>query len=329
MAYRIPPVFWPALAAAAPVLVPVLALETGKFYRGRRTAAALNAQRIALASALELPELEALELTVVVDHAAEEGYLGDAGVSYLLRSERGSVLLDVGFGPERPAAGHNLRRLRVDGTTLDAMVISHLHLDHIGGLKAARERRVALPEGWPVRHGLRCYVPSPCETPGMTAMLAAGPMLLPGGFGTTGPLARMLCFGGITEEQAILARVKGKGLVVVTGCGHQTVETLFAMLRRLSPEPIHTFAGGLHLPLTASRLVRGGIQLQQIIGTGKIWWERITLDDLESTVATLNAAGVERLLLSGHDSCDVALAHLQEKAAATSEVLRAGARYVI
>jgi hypothetical protein len=36
---------------------------------------------------------------------------GDAGVSYLFRTDRGALLFDVGFGPERPALEHNAAKL--------------------------------------------------------------------------------------------------------------------------------------------------------------------------------------------------------------------------
>ena len=37
-------------------------------------------------SALELPELDFLELTVLVDEKTGEGFRGDPGVSYLVRT---------------------------------------------------------------------------------------------------------------------------------------------------------------------------------------------------------------------------------------------------
>ncbi len=327
--FRISPAWWPVMAAASPVLAPVLALQARKFYQGQGEAARRNDERLAAAAPLELPELEHVELTVLVDHRHEPGFLGDAGVSYLLRSERGTLLMDVGFGPDRPALSHNWQRLPIDANSIDAVLISHLHLDHMGGLSATRAKRVTLPPDIVLRPGTPCYLPAPSDAPGLQPVVVERPTLLPGGFASTGPLSRMLCFMGMTDEQAIVARLKGRGLFVLTGCGHQTVEALFALVRRLSPVPIHTFAGGLHFPLTESRGARAGIQLQQILGTGKVWWERITVADLDAAIAALNEAGPQRLLLSGHDSCDFALDRIERQVRARTEVLQAGASYIV
>jgi len=325
MKFRISPGWWPVMAAASPVLTPYLIHQARRFYEGRRKAAAINEERISRAKEIDMPEIEHLEITVVLDHRHEEGFLGDAGVSYLLKSEKGSVLMDVGFGPERPSMRHNLKRLKTDAKDLDALFISHLHPDHMGGLAAARRKSVLLPEGFQPRPDLPCFVPAACAAPGMKPILVDAPAMLPGGLASTGPLSRMLCFTGLTEEHAIIANLKGKGLFVLTGCGHQTIETLIALVRKLSPLPIHTFAGGLHFPITESRGSFRGIHFQQIFGTGKVWWERITDKDLDTAIQALNASGIKRLLLSAHDSCDHALLRLSREVNAKTDVFRAGA----
>jgi metal-dependent hydrolase (beta-lactamase superfamily II) len=47
---------------------------------------------------------------------------------------------------------------------------------------------------------------------------------------------------GYTEEQALLARVKDRGLVVFTGCGHPTIEVVLGMFGRLSDELLSSLA---------------------------------------------------------------------------------------
>jgi len=329
LGFRISPAWWPVLALASPILLPVLAARAVRFRRGEKEAARRNAARLASARPLDLPALPSLELTVVVEHAHEAGFEGDAAVSYLLRSDRGGLLMDVGFGPEHPAFGHNTERLGLTMADADALLISHLHLDHMGGMAAQRSGQVTLPPGFADETRKPCYVPDDCEAPGFDVHLVEGPSILAGGLGTTGPLARMLYFHGLLEEQAVVARLEGRGLVVLTGCGHPTVDVILDMVSKLSDEPIHCVGGGLHFPITGSRLTRAGIQAQQLFGTGKPVWQRITDADLDRTIQKLNDLEVERLLLSAHDTCDHALERLSREVDAQVEVLKAGASYAL
>ena len=140
-------------------------------------------------------------------------------------------------------------------------------------------------------------------------------------------MARSLFLFGYTEEQALLARVKDKGLVVFTGCGHPTIEVVLEMVGRLFDEPLYAVGGGLHFPVTRGRGNRAGIQFQTIIGTGKPPWQRITGEDLDRTITAINRASPKRVYLSGHDTCDHSLDRMKRELDAETEVLRAGATY--
>ena len=114
---------------------------------------------------------------------------------------------------------------------------------------------------------------------------------------------------------------------MATGCGHPTVEVILEMVRGLSTDPIYAIVGGLHFPVTKSRLQRWGIQLQMFLGTGKPPWQRITEDDLSLTIARINQADPKRVLLSAHDTCDHALDRLASELKAETTVLEAGQTY--
>ncbi len=320
------PLWWPALVAGSPLLAP-LALHLGwRLGQERRRVSADNHERLASTIPLELPVLQRLELCVVVDWRAKRGFLGDAGVSYLFSSDLGSLLMDVGHGPENPSLEHNLERLGLDATQLDALAITHLHLDHMGGMEAQQSRRLTVPRALMPAHPLPCFLPEPAETPGFSGEVMTTPGPMAAGWASTGPLGRAMFFRGCVEEQALLARVE-QGLVVVTGCGHPTIQLILEMVRRLSPEPIHAIIGGLHLPVTSSRSRRWGLPIQQIFSTGMLPHRRIDDTDLDAAIATLNEARPARLLLSAHDSCDHALQRLQDEVDAEVEVLEVGGRY--
>ena len=328
MNYRISPLWWPLLAIASPVIVPWLYTKNTRFRKNMAKAQMLNRERMNQADILDLPELDFLELTVLVEWHAEHGFMGDAGVSYLFKTNKGSILLDVGFGPSRPAFPHNAATLGFHLDTIDALVISHLHCDHMGGLAAQRTRQVCIPEELMPSRTTPCFLPDTAQATGFETHIVDRPGVLPSGIATTGPLARSLFLFGHTEEQALIARVKGKGLVVFTGCGHPTIEVILNMVRQLSHEQIYAIGGGLHFPVSNGRGNRAGIQFQTMIGTGKPPWQRITDTDLDKTIVEINKTAPKQVLLSGHDSCDHALYRMKKELNADTSVLEAGKTYL-
>jgi len=327
MSFRLSPIWWPVLVVASPVIVPWLLVKNRRFQKASGDVAKLNQNRINQAQPLEMPELDFLELTVLVEWKAKEGFIGDAGVSYLFKSELGSMLYDVGFGPTRPALTHNAAKLGFSLDQVDALTISHLHCDHMGGIPAQRSRQVTVPDELMSEKLKACFLPDKAEAEGFKTQLVERPQLLTAGIASSGPLARSLFIMGFTEEQALVARVKGKGLVVFTGCGHPTIEVVLKMVERLSNEPLYAVGGGLHFPITDGRGNRAGIKFQTIIGTGKPPWQRITDEDLSRTITAINAAGPKKVYLSGHDTCDHALDRMEKELKAETKVLKAGATY--
>jgi 7,8-dihydropterin-6-yl-methyl-4-(beta-D-ribofuranosyl)aminobenzene 5'-phosphate synthase len=274
-----------------------------------------------------LPELDFLEMTVLVEWEAEEGFMGDAGVSYLFKTDLGAMLYDIGFGPTRPALTHNALKLGFHLDQVEALTISHLHGDHMGGMAAQRSRHVNVPDELMPLEQKPCFLPDRAGAEGFEAERVERPQLLRAGIASTGPLARRLFIFGFTEEQALVARVKDKGLVVFTGCGHPTIEVILEMVRRISNAPFYVIGGGLHFPITGGRGNRAGIQFQTIIGTGKPPWQRVTDADLNRTIAAINTAGPKRVFLSGHDTCDHSLDRMEKEINAKTDVLKAGAVY--
>jgi len=197
----------------------------------------------------------------------------------------------------------------------------------MGGMVGFRSRSIRIPAELSALKGKPCYLPEEADAGDFAGHVVRGPKVLAAGIGTTGPLARSLFFLGLCEEQALVARLQDKGLVVITGCGHPTVEVILQMIRRLSGEPLYAIAGGLHFPVTESRFQRYGIQLQMFLGTGKPPWQRITEDDLSQTIAHINGVGPKRVLLSAHDTCDHSLDRLAGELNAEVTVLEAGQTY--
>ncbi len=316
------------MGVASPLIVPMLMKKNRRYKNNRLRAAQSNQERIKQAGTIELPELDFVELTVLVEEECADGYIGDAAVSYLFRSNLGSLLYDIGFGDDRPALAHNAARLNVGFDKVDALAISHLHPDHMGGMKATRSKSVAFPQRLGSPGNKPCFLPDTATADGFKTEIVSAPRLLPGGFATTGPLARSLFFFGLTEEQAIVARIKNKGLAVFTGCGHPTIEVILRMVSSMSREPIYSIAGGLHFPIAHGRGNRLGIQFQTFIGTGYPPWRRLQDEHLSQTIQVINETAPQKVFLSAHDTCNHALERLQTELKAETQVLTAGETYI-
>jgi 7,8-dihydropterin-6-yl-methyl-4-(beta-D-ribofuranosyl)aminobenzene 5'-phosphate synthase len=327
MSFRISPAWWPIIGISSPVLLPILFVKYKRFKENFRKSQNENKERIENAKPLEMPELEHFELTVLLEQKADPGFLGAPGVSYLIKTDRGSLLFDVGYGPEMPALTHNAARLGFNIDKVDALAISHLHPDHMGGFKAFRNKQVTIPQEFGNGGGIPCFVPASADASGFKTEVVKGPRMLAAGIASTGPLTRSLFFMGWTEEQAIVARLKHKGLIVFTGCGHPTIETIVQLVKRLSDEPIYAIGGGLHFPVTDSPLRKAGLKVQMIWGTGKPPWKRITNADLDRTIENLKSIRPKQVFLSAHDTCDYAIDRFQKTITSETKVLRSGATY--
>jgi 7,8-dihydropterin-6-yl-methyl-4-(beta-D-ribofuranosyl)aminobenzene 5'-phosphate synthase len=327
MNFRLSPLWWSVLAVASPIAIPWLLIKNQRFQQKCVQAAETNQIRLSQATPLDMPELDFLELKVLVEWQAEAGFISDAGVSYLFRTNLGTLLFDVGFGPTRPALTHNAAKLSFSPEQMDALTISHLHPDHMGGIPAYRTRQVTVPDSLLPPESTPCFLPDQAQAGGFNVTVVEKPRMLAAGMASSGPLARSLFFLGYTEEQALIARIKNIGLVVFTGCGHPTMEVILRMVKRLSNEPLYAIGGGLHFPVTGGRGNRAGIQIQTILGTGKPPWRRITDEDLSQTIDLINEAGAKKVFLSGHDSCDHSLERMKRELKAETEALKAGAIY--
>ena len=75
-----------------------------------------------------------INLTWVVDNVAEPPLRAEHGLAMWIETPSGDVLLDTGASGE--VILHNLASLDLDPARLDAVVLSHAHDDHTGGLAA-------------------------------------------------------------------------------------------------------------------------------------------------------------------------------------------------
>jgi len=130
-------------------------------------------------------------------------------VSYLVSVGGRRVLFDSGLSAGKPVSAltHNARVLGVPWGDLDAVVISRLHADHVGGLRrCAAARSVMPPNRWSLPGCRRtCHPDAP---PCAGVVVTAGPKVIGPGVAVLPPLPRMLFWIGCETEQALVVNVR-------------------------------------------------------------------------------------------------------------------------
>ncbi len=210
---------------------------------------------------------------------AEHGF--SALIELQVGGRRRRILFDAGVSPD--GLVDNLDRLQISPETIDVIVLSHGHFDHVMGMdglirRLGRTRMPVLihPEFW-TRRRIALPGTEPWELPVASrgAMEDAGfeivedtmpSFLLGGSLLVTGEVNRTTEFERgfpvhqawrndtwepdplILDDQALIAHVAGKGLVVLTGCGHSGVVNIVRYAQWLTGiQEVHAVIGGFHL----------------------------------------------------------------------------------
>jgi len=253
-----------------------------------------------------------LEVLPLVDwNVANPALRGEAGVAYLVRTDRNTILFDVGGNlaesdPSPLVA--NLRALGIDLAGIDTVVISHAHGDHVGGPRHFQERTFSLDAKPVDLSGKRVFVPVPIAHPGTQPVVTHGPTAIAPGVATTGALRGELHLGPV-DEQALVVRVEGKGVAVIVGCGHQGLGPLLERVAQLFDEPLYAVIGGLHYPIPRGRWIRNGVDVQRFVA----WGHRAgpTVADVRRDIEFLAAKQPQWVSLSPHDSSDEMIAEFR------------------
>jgi 7,8-dihydropterin-6-yl-methyl-4-(beta-D-ribofuranosyl)aminobenzene 5'-phosphate synthase len=251
----------------------------------------------------DIGTVDALRVLPLVDRGVQRpGLRGEPGVSYLVRAGSAVLLFDTGlnlFGRSRSALVDNAEALGVDLARVPAVVLSHPHDDHVGGVRARRARSFAF-SGDPVEPpGLLAYAPVPLthrsadvRVTTRATVLAAGVALLP-------PLPAALFWDGAPVlEQSLVVNVGGVGLVLVSGCGHPGAAAMLNLVQEVLDVPLHGVIGGLHLPVRPwPRHLP-----QALTGSPRPPWRPLSDPDIDLAVTRLRTAGASLVAVSGHDS---------------------------
>lgn len=225
-----------------------------------------------------------ITVTLLVENTARgEGILGEHGLAYWIDTGTHRVLFDTGQGM---ALLNNAVTLGVNLAEADAIVLSHGHFDHVGGLEAALAVARKAPlylhpraverkySGSNATKGARVVSRTFVETQEFLhderpVMACRDPIEVVPGVWATGEIPRTNDFedtGGpffldaeltrpdpLLDDQALYFRVR-EGIVVVLGCAHAgVVNTLERVAGLTGGGKIHAVVGGMHLENASPR----------------------------------------------------------------------------
>jgi 7,8-dihydropterin-6-yl-methyl-4-(beta-D-ribofuranosyl)aminobenzene 5'-phosphate synthase len=226
--------------------------------------------------------LRDIQLTILVDNVSDRDDLkAEHGFSCLVEADGHRILFDTGA---KDALVQNSRCLGIGLSGLDALVFSHGHYDHTGGLAAAiellgRTRVVAHPNILGSHRSQRTGSDRDIGMPaaavaalnGLRCEYARTSVEVADGIWTTGEIPRRtsdvhpngLCIDEqglqpdpLPDDMALVLRHRA-GLVVLLGCAHAGVVDTLAWIEQLFPgEPLLGLAGGMHLDGAAPETIQ-------------------------------------------------------------------------
>ncbi|MBZ0300970.1 MAG: MBL fold metallo-hydrolase [Anaerolineae bacterium] len=202
----------------------------------------------------DIGSTRSLTILPLIERNTEPGLSGEPGVSYLVTTDSATILFDVGYNADGSAPlRRNMDALDVGLESVDALVISHLHLDHVGGWQPMIQHTFNLG-GEPVDLAdMPIYTPVDMTYPGSTPTTASQPTVIAPGVATSGSIAfpelfPIVLFGDPNYEQSLLIQVEGYGIVAISGCGHPTLQKILTRADALFEQPVVGIVGGLHYP---------------------------------------------------------------------------------
>ena len=211
--------------------------------------------------------------------------MAEHGFSVLITVKQGdnsgTILFDTGV--TRKGLLHNLDALEIDAKDIQAIVLSHGHPDHAMGLPglidrlgtrhlplvlhpdAYLERKLILPNG--AELGLPAPKVADFRRENIEIIEEVGPSMLVNDLVlVSGEVARTTDFEKgfpihharhdkkwepdplIMDDQCAIINVRGKGLVIVTGCGHSGIINIIRHAQALTGvRSIYAVVGGFHL----------------------------------------------------------------------------------
>lgn len=159
------------------------------------------------------------------------------GTGCVISTPEKDILFDVGGNSAILLS--NMEKMNIDPKDIDIVVISHKHLDHVGGLEGFLRKNA----------NVVVYIPSSFRNLWRKRIRACGavyqdvkdPVKIADNVYTTGEM------GILIKEQSLILDTK-EGLVIITGCAHPGVVNIVKKAKQILPgKDIYLVMGGFHL----------------------------------------------------------------------------------
>lgn len=199
-------------------------------------------------------------VTIVYDNNPYDARLATAwGFSCLIKLSQEVILFDT--GGDGSILLSNMAKLGINPQSIDAVVLSHIHGDHVGGLAKFLEQN----------NQVTAYMPASFPNQMKQEVKLKGAKVeevhkakeLFEGVFTTGELN-----GGI-KEQSLLVRTS-KGLMIITGCAHPGVVNIVERAEEIARDKVYLLMGGFHLLRTSPSQINYIAQSLHQLGVEKV-----------------------------------------------------------
>lgn len=252
-----------------------------------------------------------MKLTVLVDNNTiiDRYFLGEPGLCYLVEEGGRKVLFDTGYSD---VFIRNAHKMKIRLTDLDAVVLSHGHSDHTGGLPhlmtmfteeelegraVSKPDLICHPDTFKIkltREGFDIGSPAKENKLGMhfSMKLTSEPLWITEDLVFLGEIPRLNSFENqrpigmgdyVTDDSALAWRSK-EGLVIITGCSHSGICNIAERAKAVcGEERIRSIIGGFHLLHPSNEQLEGTIKCLEKEKLDKVYAGHCT--DLKSKIA--------------------------------------------
>lgn len=234
-----------------------------------------------------------MKLHVLVDNNTiiDRYFLGEPGVSYYIETDNKKIIFDFGYSD---IFKKNARKMNIDLTQINTVVLSHGHNDHTGGIKYFLDimkknnmeevKLLAHPQVFDKKIADGEDVGSPYTEKDLKKIfslsLSKEPQWITAKMVFLGEIPRITDFENkepigvfydetcqvpdfVSDDSAIVYKSE-RGLVIITGCSHAGICNIIAYAKKIcSDNRVCSIIGGMHLLDTKKEILQKAVDFME------------------------------------------------------------------